>query len=252
MYVMVNLVRIFVIGIMFTCRSLNANEVKVAAIDWCPQICPEQENKGYIVEIMEAIFEHSDYRLTIQYFPWSRAIKGVEQGSFEVLLAPAKKEAPHLVYPEQPIGFQQMCFFTLVGNPWQYTGPDSLLKQRVGIAIDTSIVELNEWRLLHPEVFQYQPYHERFIKQNVGKLSKHRIDSFIFTRNSTNYSLKVDQVTNVRNAGCVGKEAVYSALTPSKNTEIDIDKLKVFIDKRLIELSREHRIKEIKSKYAIE
>lgn len=244
--------RISVIFLVFFSATSAAQQIKVAAIDWCPQICPQASEKGYIIETIDAVFEGSAYQLTIDYFPWSRAIKGVEDGSLHLLLAPAKKEAPHLIYPEQPVGFQQMCFFTQEDSNWEYTGPNSLLNQRVGIAQDTSIVELNEWRLKHPEVFQYLPYHERFIKQNVGKLNKQRIDSFIFTRNSTNYLLKSENISNVRNAGCVSKEPVYAAITPALNSNIDTQALKSFIDKRLLALENKGKITEIKRKYSVE
>ena len=65
---------------MFHIQMVQAETIKVAAIDWCPQICVDETRPGYTVELIKKIFQDSEYTLEIDLFPWSRAIKYVSEG----------------------------------------------------------------------------------------------------------------------------------------------------------------------------
>jgi len=205
--------------------------LSIAAIDWCPQICPEDKNlKGYIVDIVEAVYEDSKVALDIQYFPWSRAIHNVRTGKSHALLSPAKKEAPDLIYPATPLGIQKMCFFTLMQSGWAYTGPNSLGDMQIGVAEDTSLEELHSFMRTHPNQFQFQPYHERFVVQNAKKLMKGRIDTFLFTLNTTNHIFKQEGLNKkIKSAGCVNDAPVYIAFSPAlKDDPFMLNAMKLF------------------------
>jgi len=209
---------------LFSLPIKQAKEIiSIAAIDWCPQICPKEERNGYILDIVKQTFKDSKYQLDVQYYPWSRAIKMVKEGKVDGLLSPAKAEAPSLIYPENEVGIQKMCFFTLANSKWQYTGLNSLKDQQIGVSKDASIEELNSYLALHPEQFQSQPYVDRFIEQNVKKLLKKRIDSFLFTYNTTKFELtRLKLWDKVREAGCVSLAKVYLAFSPKiKNSRMN-------------------------------
>jgi len=234
-------------------QTAQAETIKVAAIDWCPQICSDKENPGYTVDLIKKIFQGSKYTVEIDIFPWTRAIKYVSEGKYDALLAPAKKEAPHLVFPSFPVGYQQMCFFTDAKNTWQYENEQSLQGMQIGIAIDTSIEELNTYIKKHPQQFQYQPYHERFLAQNVHKLLKKRIDAFIFTNNSTVYELKnVNMYGAIRNAGCVSKAEIFIAFTPVTVKKARVNKMIKYFNNRMAVLVKSDEIKQIHHKYGIQ
>ncbi|RHW74735.1 hypothetical protein [Colwellia sp. RSH04] len=117
------------LAFLFTSSPSIASEkvkVKIAAVDWCPQLCPRGNVSGYINEILSSIYPSELFTLDIDYLPWSRAIKLVNKGDYQMLLAPTKEEAPDLKYPLYPIGIQQMCFFTLTDSNWSYINTDSL------------------------------------------------------------------------------------------------------------------------------
>lgn len=78
--------------------------LKIASIDWCPQICPGQTKAGYVTDTVKKVFEGGPYQLSIKQYPWSRAILLVRTGKAHALLAPAKAEAPDLVFPVNEIG----------------------------------------------------------------------------------------------------------------------------------------------------
>lgn len=234
-------------------QSAQAQVLKVAAIDWCPQICPQSSHQpGYMVEILSRVFADSGVDLVVDYFPWSRAINNVNSGKYTALLAPAKKEAPELFYPDLAIGIQKMCFYTLKDSSWQYTGIESLKGKQVGLAEDTSIEELNPYIQNHPEQFQIQPYHERYIAQNARKLAKYRMDAFLFTQNTTHYILQQDpSLPGIREAGCVSEAPVYFALTPKPALRQGVVVIQQIFEQRMQQLSANGEIDLILSKYNI-
>lgn len=226
--------------------------ITVAAIDWCPQICSDNTHQGYVVDLVEEAFKGTKYQLDIQIYPWSRAIKLVSSGKVDALLSPAKAEAPNLLYPTMEVGNQQMCFFTSINSDWLYSGIKSLQGKQIGIATDTSIEELNDYVKHNPEQFQYQPYHERYIIQNAHKLDKQRIDSFLFTKNSTIYELKkYNKRDKYRLAGCVSQEKIYLAFTPSKSTTKDIIDMMTIFDEQVKALHKTPFISHLMAKYGL-
>ncbi len=228
-------------------------KLTVAAIDWCPQICSSKDRPGYVIEIIKEVFSGEKYQLQIDYFPWSRAIRNVTSGQYDALLSPAKKEAPHLVYPLKAVGSQRMCFFVKESSNWKYEGAESLKGVSIGIATDTSIEELNGYMSKHPEQFQFQPYHERFVKQNALKLLKGRMDTFIFTLNTTQHTLKNENLDGkVKNAGCTSKASIYMAFTPNLSKQTLINGGVAYFDKRMSKLTKEGTIEKILKKYKIE
>jgi len=226
--------------------------ISIAAIDWCPQICYQDIEKGYVVELVEEVFKGTRYQLNIEIYPWSRAIKLVTEGKADALLSPAKAEAPQLLFPENSVGKQQMCFFTSKNSKWTYSGVSSLKDKLIGIATDTSIEELNEYAELNPQQFQYQPYHERYIIQNAHKLDKQRFDTFLFTKNSTVYELKrLNKWHNYRIAGCVSQAKIYMAFSPLKSANKNIEKLMNVFDQQMVELNKTGFMSALMKKYGL-
>lgn len=249
---------VFGLGLLlfsFTSNSFSNNKrsvLEVNAIDWCPQICLDQEKPGYIVELVNEVFKGTSYQLNIQIFPWSRAIRNVSQGKADALLSPAKSEAPHLLYPEKEVGFQQMCFFTLNDSSWHYDGIDSLKGVQVGIAKDTSIEELNDYVNAHPGQFQFQPYHERYVSQSLAKLDKGRMDTFLFTKNTTKYVLaSLGKAKKYRVAGCVSKAPIYMAFTPAHANGATMLNIMATFDERLKELHENGFYRNLLNKYGL-
>ena len=228
-------------------------KVRIAAIDWCPQICPSSLKKGYVIDIVESVYSPTEYELEIQFFPWSRAIKVVREGAFHALLSPAKDEAPDLVYPHRTIGQQQMCFFVNADNSWRYNGVESLKGMSIGMAQDTSIEELNNYRDENPEQFQLQPYLKRFVKQNVFKMQKGRIDTFLFTKNTTLFDLAaLDLTDTVSVAGCVSEANIYIAFTADIRHRALVSSLIEAYDARISQLKDSGSLDPIFAAYGIE
>ncbi|WP_100641659.1 substrate-binding periplasmic protein [Alteromonas facilis] len=227
--------------------------VKIAAIDWCPQICPQDPSQnGYVLDIVKRVFEGSAYTLQIDYFPWSRAIQYVRQGKYQVLLSPAKKEAPDLTYPQFPIGTQQMCFISLKDFDWYYQGLESLAGVRVLIATDTSVEELNSFVLSHPSQVAFIPYSDTFITRAIEMLEKDRVETFMFTLHSSQYVAKQDgKYAKLKVVGCVSEAPIYFALSSSDEVIEEALELQTFFDSRIKQLILEGDVDDIMQAYEL-
>jgi len=233
-----------------TAQTTLKEVIHIDAIDWCPQICLDSNQPGYVIELVNKVFENTQYRLNIRIFPWSRAIRNVSTGKADALLSPAKSEAPNLLYPEQPVGYQQMCFFTLFKSNWSYDGISSLKGLQIGIAKDTSTEVLNNYVKDHSWQFQFQPYHERYVAQNIAKLEKNRIDSFLFTKNSTLYAIhQLHKQKYIKLAGCLSKAPIYMAFTPIANKQEKISIMMSVFDSNLAALKKTQYIKKLIASY---
>jgi len=246
----------------------QAEHIKIASIDWPPQLMPNAEKPGYIREIITQVFKDSPYQLQIKTYPWSRAIHLVSNGKADALLAPAKIEAPGLLYPVllypvNEVGLQRMCFFTKADSTFQYTGVQSLAGMKIGILQDGSISEsLTKYVATHPRQFSYMPYNKNYLQQSLGKLRMGRIDAFLFTYNSTIHALNQLNIKDrvqvagcikdrVQVAGCDYQAKVYIAFTRSKDTGVDIIKLQKYFDQKMATLITSEKLPQIMQSYGL-
>jgi len=227
--------------------------IRIAAIDWCPQLCPHDDEKGYIHDIVQQVFKGSDYNISIETMPWSRAIDLTRRGITHALLSPAKQEAPDLRYPTREVGTQRMCFFVKAESSWVYKGAASLKGMQIGIANDSSVEELNEYVQDHKDQFQFQPYGEYYIESNLLKLERKRIDAFIFTHNTTQYEIRKKNLQDFyKSAGCISTTPIFMAFSPvSSHTNFVTAAMKTF-DKRIGFLQKNGTLSQILSRYRLD
>lgn len=242
-----------ILALSVSSYSVKAESLRISAIDWCPQICPKGNLPGYVIETVQKIFEDSPYELSTENFPWSRAIKLVEDGENHALLSPAKAETPNLLFPKHAIGIQRMCFFTRKESSWQYTGLTSLKGLKIGIAKDTSIEELNEYMSKNKKQFAILPYNDTYIKKSIKKLEAGRVDTFIFTYNSTVYEMHEKGIYHkYRSSGCVSVANIYMAFTPDASKTDAVKRMIRFFDSRMATLKKSGDIKTIMKRYELE
>jgi len=232
----------------------QAELIKIASIDWPPQLIADSKKSGYINDIIRQVFKNSPYQLQIKIYPWSRAIRLVQNGEADALLAPAKIEAPGLIYPNYEVGLQRMCFFTKEGSTFQYTGVNSLAGMKIGILQDGSISKpLTKYVENNPNQFSYMPYNKSYLQQSIGKLLIGRIDTFLFTYNSTIHALRrMKSAELVRVAGCDYRAKVYIAFTPAKDSTVDIIKLQKYFDQKMAMLINSPKLHKIMHSYGLQ
>jgi polar amino acid transport system substrate-binding protein len=231
----------------------NKQTIKIAIVDWCPQICPDQADPGYISEIAHRIFSIGPYTLELYVFPWSRGIMSVRSGKMHALLAPTKKEAPNLLFPKHEIGTQKMCFFHRSNNNWRFSGVESLQGMRIGIVNDVYIKELAQYQADNPDQFHISSYYDgSYIDRSLKMLTADRLDTFIFTYNSTQLHIQNSGLTEkIKAAGCFEHTKVYMAFSPAKHLSDDMTVLMNFYDSGIERLLNEGLIQRILSRYRI-
>ena len=247
------MVMVFFISELRADTAIKKKElIRIASIDWCPQLCPNSKDRGYIFDLVQLVFKDTIYELSIETMPWSRAIKMTKDGSAIALLSPAKAEAPDMIYPDTAVGTQSMCFFTLASSTWKYAGEASLKGLRIGIANDTSVDNLNDYVKANSEQFQFQPYSDKYIISNLRKLERKRIDTFLFTKNTTLYEIdKIGWSEKFKLAGCVSKENIYVAFSPALHAREKVNYLKNIYEKKMKSYAKDGTIKQVMDKYGL-
>ncbi|MGE9746332.1 substrate-binding periplasmic protein [Bdellovibrio bacteriovorus] len=225
--------------------------LKVAAIDWCPQICPDQKSHpGYLVEILRAVFDDSPYEVRMDYLSWSSAITKVQRGQYDILLSPAKSEAPQLIYHAEPISQQMHCLWHLKSYPGKIKKPEDLKKIRFVIYRDHSLPEALGEVLKTPSGHLSLNYDHDYLERAIRLLRKNRAQAFVFTAQSVQYHLKKNKITDIKQGVCFRKDDLWFGITPVPDPRIA--NLIKHIDSRLGTFKRSVEYQKILLKYDIQ
>ncbi len=111
--------------------------VVLAATDWCPYSCANSDvtgnRRGLVVDYLEEIFKQLGLELTVQFYPWSRAVSLARRGDqVHGLLSAVHSEAPDLLFSQVPTMSYRTCVFTRRDSSWQFASPSSLEQLRLG------------------------------------------------------------------------------------------------------------------------
>ncbi len=231
----------------------HAETIEIAAIDWCPQLCTNEERQGFILDIVKEVYANSEFNLSINFYPWPRAVASVENGRADILLSPTKNEAPDLLFPDSEVAVQMVCFFTKSDSSWSYTGLPSLKGIKASAHRDGYFGEIDDYMKDNKKQFQYTVGDGNYIPNNLKKMDAGRIDAMLFTKNSVMNEIESNGVSdNYRQAGCVTSEKVYVAFSNNSRNAEAVQSMKDFFDKRMIELRSNGTISAIMGKYGLD
>ncbi|MFC3152046.1 substrate-binding periplasmic protein [Litoribrevibacter euphylliae] len=224
----------------------------MSAIDWCPQICPQTPDKpGYMVEMANDVFKHSDFDLEFEYVPWSRAIYRVKVGETDALLSPSKDEAPELRYHSEPLSYQTHCFWTLRNSGWHFDGVENLVRQPFVIYRDHSYASFfasGAVPITSDHYFELI-YDERYIPRAIQLLEAKRANAFIFTANSVIFYQKRYGVQSLAIGECIKRDELWFALSPQPSDKID--GIQAHLDDYLAQYKKTERYRALLEKYDI-
>jgi len=228
-----------------------SEKIKISTIDWCPFICPDTPKyPGLLVEYTQAIYKKSGYDVTFESFPWSRAIINTNTGVTEALLAPAKNEAPNLIFPEVEIGTQRFCFFTLKGDSWKYEKPESVIGKEIIYPQDALPDVLKKF--MSRATFRKKPYNENYLNQTTDMLLFGRTDTLLMTYYSMmNYLNKTKLSSRIKSSGCVASQKLYLAFTPDPKKKKLVEKLIKIFDREIKVLKKEKYFDKLLLKYKL-
>ncbi len=237
------------IALFFMSPISTADTIRIAAIDWCPFICLNDENPGFLVEYVNEIYKRSNKSLNITIYPWSRAIKRVKEGKDHALLSPAKHEAPDLVYPDTPIGAQRWHFFKLKTNPW--TSSASFDGVKVIYPKDALPRPLEKYKNLIG--FKEKPYNDKYLNSSIAMMLKNRIDLLVSHYSTTTLYLKKNNLENeIISSGEIDQDPLYLAFSPAPQNKQIIEEYMKLFEKEIAILIEEGFIEKILLKYGLE
>ncbi len=203
----------------------HAEILRVSFDEWCPYACldeqtlaPHPDSPGYFAEVLQAIFEPLGHNIEFVVRPWERALEETRRGDLTAVLAPARSEAPELVFPEEEFGQLGWCFYTRRDDTWEYTGVPSLEGRTLGVLTGNNFGgEITAYVEAHRD----DPTRVQeitgldFLEQNLHKLLAGRIDTILDEPATTDYLLFSRHVGGmVRMAGCLDSQKMYVAFSP--------------------------------------
>ena len=199
-----------------------AASIRITVTEWCPYMCTATEQRGFATDVVDAAFRSQGHEAEFVALPWLRALERTRTGQTDGSLAPAKAEAPNLIYPELPVGHQQMCFFTQHDQAWRYDGVRSLTAIRLGFLTNLSLPGLMDYLADNRGSDRVQPISDdQFMRKNFYKIDHRRIDALIDDQNVVYYYMQKNGMSRskYRVAGCLGGEPIYLGLTPTRPVE---------------------------------
>lgn len=118
----------------FICLFANAEKITAAGDPWPPFLDPNKEDKGIIVQITSAAFASQGYELEMNFVPWARALSGVKNASFDLLLGTwwTEERTSFLLFSE-PYLENSIKFIKKKGDSFNFDGLESLTGKSVGV-----------------------------------------------------------------------------------------------------------------------
>jgi polar amino acid transport system substrate-binding protein len=117
--------------------SLYAEKITAVGDPWPPFLDPNQAGKGIIAEIATAAYATQGYELDLKFVPWARAVAGVKNASFDLLIGTwLTEERTNFLMFSQPYLNNSIKFIKKKGDSFNYTDLESLTGKSVGVVIE--------------------------------------------------------------------------------------------------------------------
>lgn len=193
---------------------------------WCPYTCSDKHEFGAVGAYMSTIFRSLNIDITIESYPWSRAIKQVNTGAADGLLTATQQEAPGLLFTTPPISTYQMCFFSKQENTWLFKEPINLNNNKLGIIQGYGYGEpLDTYIADHPNIFQITGHDTT--ERLINFLLKDRVDIIVEDESVLRWvaNRKEIDLSFLKKVGCLAKNPFFLALSPTEEHREIIEKL---------------------------
>ncbi len=197
-------------------RAQAAEPLVLVSDPWCPVACGEQDPRpGYVVELAQAIFEPLGYPVQYQIVPFSRAEMLVNRGEvsgFIGVLQLPKRQSWH--FPKHPQAVSRVCFYTLPGQRWQFSGLASLEGLRLGVIRGYNYGP--ELEPLLPLAHRDEISGVDALRRNMAKLQAGRVQALVEYELVAQYQ-QFSSGLKLRNAGCTQTaDALFLAFSPQQ------------------------------------
>jgi len=200
---------------------LQAATITLVADVWCPYNCePGSDKPGFMIEIAQKVFGEAGHTVDYRNMPWSRAIDESRKGRFDGIIGAAKDDAPDFIYPGNPLGVSTSVFAVRKGDPWKFTGIDSLAGVAVGTIQDYSYSEEFDAYVAENDKDSSKiqvATGEDALNINIRKLEAKRIGALVEDGYVLEYELGVQGKAGTFDiAGDLGASDLFIAFSPAK------------------------------------
>ena len=233
--------------------ALSAEVISMGSDEWLPYV-GTKENRGYMIEVADEIFEKKGLKIQLDSYPWARIIHLVRKGDLAAAPGVQKIQAPDFVIPKEPLGIDEAAFFVHKYDPWIYKNIDSLQGKRLGVikdytyekAIDAYVsknfADTSKIDVAHGD----DPY-----EQVVKLLQSKRVDVIVANPNVFLYKLHTmglngsdyKKITIPNSANYV-----YIGFSPAISQSTEYAKI---LSAGIVQMRRNGQLKKILSKYQI-
>jgi len=194
--------------------SASAADLTIAAENKAPPFSNEK-GEGYSFDIINAIFENSDYRISFVSLPYPRAVASVKAGLVDAAFHLTKQldSEPNLIFGEEPLVTSSAYFYYAANSKDNYGSIEEIPNQisigvMNGFEYGTQFEEQKSRFLLVKAVDQ---------KQLISMLVNRRVNVVIMYEDIANYTMKQlpSQKHLIRKGHVVVSSDAYLALSSS-------------------------------------
>jgi polar amino acid transport system substrate-binding protein len=196
---------------------LREKPVSLVVDDWCPQHCQNSTTeKGYVVDIVSQALAIQGVPYTLQYVPWTRAMRMVEHGEADGLLTPTVNGFPQFMYHQQAVGYQQYCFYVDQATHWKFVNYPDLKGRHIALLADSGMGAIEDYLKANKDTIRVTELRGEndFAARLIQFLSSKRADTVVLTSDVFEYiQAKGIAGKGIKSAGCLDREKMAVGLS---------------------------------------
>jgi polar amino acid transport system substrate-binding protein len=241
------------LGLSRRAAAAEDRVVTLLADEYCPFNCaPGADPPGFGIEIARRILEPHGYVVVYEQTDWDAALRRVRGGEADAVIGAFKSDAPDFVFPGEPFGRSNFCYYVRPGFEWTFRGVPSLSGVRIGViraysygaALDRYVAEQGHG----PRVFiadGVRPLATLFEALGRGEIQVLVEDGAVVA-----YHLRRNpRESRVREVACEGAGSLYVAFSPAARRQARSQKLARLWDQGLAALRDSGELQAIHRRY---
>ena len=190
--------------------TAHAEQLVFTTGDWRPYIFEEgrkvdSQTPGFSVEIVNAVFANMGHDIVYETLPFLRQLPDVERGKLTALVGVYESEAPNLIFPQEPIGMTQNCFYTKTENTWQYENLEDLSYVTIATVSGYTYGEIDDYIKANSErVMKLTGSEQDMMKRLTMLVDFDRVTAFVQDVAVADYHFKTKYLEDrYKKAGCL-------------------------------------------------
>lgn len=242
-------------AVFFTLVSAHAETITLVADEWAPYIlAPGNAHEGYMIDVAREVFKEHGITISYSLMPWKRALEQTRKGTAHGVVGATRKGDPDLVFPNEPLGIDQLTFWVRKGTPWRFRGVKSLELIALG-GVDQ--YDYRTWLNNYITRNRHNPRKVQLIscaspqEANLRKLLAGRMDALVDNGDAVRYTAgKLKMLDKIEMAG---KDAEWDhcgiAFSPTHPRSNEYARL---LSKGIVQLRKSGRLKQILADYGLQ